>query len=59
MPNIYDIPAHLLNPNKKAEFIGWIKSLPSETWVKRKLVQVWKATTMEELNRRDYFNMGL
>lgn len=59
MPTIYDIPGHLLHPDKKAHFIGWVKGLPSETWVKRGLVKIWRQTTQVDLERRDYFKMGL
>lgn len=59
MPTIYDIPKHLLNPDKKAQFIGWIKQLPSETWVKRELARVWSQATLLPFDHTDFFNMGL
>jgi hypothetical protein len=59
MPTIYDIPKQLINPNKKADFIGWVKRLPSETWVKRELSHIWSLATKVDLDHTDYFHMGL
>lgn len=59
MPTIYDIPKHLLSADKKEEFIGWVKQLPSETWVKRDLARLWSGMTKVRFEALDYNKMGL
>ena len=59
MPNIYDIPKKLLNPDKKDEFIGWVKRIPAEDWVKRDLARAWSQATTTPLGRVQYIKMGL
>ena len=59
MPTIYDIPKKLLNPAKKDEFIGWLKRMPAEDWVKRELAQVWKSAIAVDFDAHDYKQMGL
>lgn len=59
MPTIFDIPKHLLHIDSKAEFIGWLKQLPVETWVKRDLVKMWMGVTGDTFDKVDYIKSGL
>jgi len=59
MPTVFDIPRHLLSPDQKEAFIGWIKNLPVDTWIKRDLVRIWKTTTNTPLEATDWLRMGL
>ena len=59
MPSALDIPKHLMSADKKDEFIGWVKALPVEIWIKRGLVKIWRETMKIELDGFDYTKMGL
>jgi len=58
MTALSDIPAHLLDPNHKLEFIRWLHTYPIDIFTRRHLARLWSAETGSTLDAVDWSNIA-
>lgn len=54
MPSLADIPAHLIAPERRLEFLRWILQYPLEWEHTRATIRIWLAATGIHLSAEDW-----